>query len=62
MRQWTRWKAGFSAWSAPMAAHETMDTATEELCFVCGPCLDVINWTVSRAACVLLSEVKRVGW
>jgi hypothetical protein len=27
----------FSARSTPMAAHATMDTATEERCFLCGP-------------------------
>jgi hypothetical protein len=46
-RQWTGWKAMFSARFAPMAAHATMDTATEERCFLCGPCLDIIGRTFS---------------
>jgi hypothetical protein len=29
-----------------MAAHATMDTATEELCFLCGLCLDVSSRTI----------------
>jgi hypothetical protein len=37
MSQWTDWKAVFSARSAPMAAHATMDTATEEWHFLCCP-------------------------
>jgi hypothetical protein len=48
MRQWTGWKAVFSARSAPMAAHETKDIAIEERYFLCGPCLDIISRTVSK--------------
>jgi hypothetical protein len=33
----------FSARSAPMAAHATIDTATEERCFLFGPCLGFIK-------------------
>jgi hypothetical protein len=40
-RQWTGGKAMLSARSTTMAAHATMDTATEELCFLCCLCLDV---------------------
>jgi hypothetical protein len=36
----------FSVLSAPRAAHATMDT-TEEMCFLCGPCLYVISRIVS---------------
>jgi hypothetical protein len=39
VRQWTGWKTVFSVRSAPMAAHATTDTATEEWCFLCSPCL-----------------------
>jgi hypothetical protein len=38
----------FSARSAQMAAHATMDTETEGRCFLCGLCLDVISRTVSE--------------
>jgi hypothetical protein len=44
------WKAVFSARSALIAAHETIDTATEERCFQCGPCLDVISRTISECS------------
>jgi hypothetical protein len=50
MRQWTGWKAGFSAWSAPMAAQASVNTATEDRCFLCGPCLDVTSRTISGAS------------
>jgi hypothetical protein len=33
----------------PMFAHATMDTATEERYFLCGPCLDVISRTISES-------------
>jgi hypothetical protein len=33
-----------------MATHGTMDTATEERCFLCGPYLDVINRTVNECS------------
>jgi hypothetical protein len=39
-RQCTGWKEAFSA---PIAAHVTMDTATEEQCFLCGPCRGFIS-------------------
>jgi hypothetical protein len=51
-RQWTGWKAMFSARSASMAAHATMDTAKEERCFLCGPCLDVIGRAFSEFSSV----------
>jgi hypothetical protein len=35
----------FSARSAAITAHATMDTTTEERCFLCGPCLDVLRRT-----------------
>jgi hypothetical protein len=54
--QWIGWKAVFSAQSAPMAAHATTDTATEERCFLCCPCLDVLSRTISRAV-----ELTRSG-
>jgi hypothetical protein len=34
-----------SALSAPMAVRATMNTATVEWCFLCGPCQDVISTT-----------------
>jgi hypothetical protein len=40
----------FSARSAPIAAHATMDTVTEERCVLCGPCQDVISRTVSECS------------
>jgi hypothetical protein len=39
------------AFSAPMAARATMDAATEERCFLCGPCLEVISRTSSERQC-----------
>jgi hypothetical protein len=51
----------FSAQSAPIAAQDTMDTSTEQRCFLCGPCLDVIK-TISECRTVELSELERVGW
>jgi hypothetical protein len=36
----------FSAWSAPMAAHATIDSATGEPCFLCVLWRDLISWTV----------------
>jgi hypothetical protein len=47
MRRWTGWKAVFSARSAPMDAH-AMDTAIEELCFLCGSYLDVTSRIISE--------------
>jgi hypothetical protein len=47
--------------SAPMTAHAAMDTATEEQCFLCGPCLDVISSVISEYSAVECSEVERVG-
>jgi hypothetical protein len=35
-----------------------MDTATEERCFLFGPCLDVICRVISEFSAVQLSEVK----
>jgi hypothetical protein len=55
------WKAVFSARSVPMAAHETMDTATEGWCFLCGPCLDVISRTISVCSAVEYNGGERVG-
>jgi hypothetical protein len=46
-RQWTDWKAVFSVQSTSMAEHVTMNTATEELCFLCRPWLDILSRTVS---------------
>jgi hypothetical protein len=46
----------FSARSIPMAAHSKIDTATEERCFLCGPCLDVLNRSVSGESSVETSE------
>jgi hypothetical protein len=51
----------FSVQSAPMAAHATMDTATEELCFLCDPCIDGIRRTIGECSAVEVSEVNRVG-
>jgi hypothetical protein len=58
----------FSAWSVPMAAHATMEhvmpplsnnrTATDERCFLRGPCRDVISRTVSEES---VSGVESVG-
>jgi hypothetical protein len=58
--QWSKWEAVFSAQSAPMAMHATMDPAAEEQCFLCGPCLNVINRIVSgvQFSSVELSEVE----
>jgi hypothetical protein len=41
-----------------MAAHTTMDRATEERCFLCGTCLDVISRTISGASAVELKTVE----
>jgi hypothetical protein len=41
-----------------MAAHETMDTATVEQCFLCDPCRDMISWTANGASEVELSEME----
>jgi hypothetical protein len=46
----------FSARSAVMAAHARMDRATEERCFLCGPCLDIISRTIN-----VYSGVELVG-
>jgi hypothetical protein len=50
----------FSASFAQIAEHATMDTPTEERCFLCGPCLDVISSTIIESQCssVEWSEVK----
>jgi hypothetical protein len=40
----------FSARFALMTAHETMETATKERCFLCDPCLYVISRTISESA------------
>jgi hypothetical protein len=40
----------FSARPAPMAAHATMDTATEEQCFLCDPCLHILSRTIRVSA------------
>jgi hypothetical protein len=48
----------FSALSAPMAAHETMDAATEERCFLCCLCPDVISRTINECSAVEYSGVK----
>jgi hypothetical protein len=32
-----------------MAAHATMDTATDERCFLYGPCLDAISSAVQKS-------------
>jgi hypothetical protein len=53
-----------------MFAQQPLDTATEERCFMCDPCRDVINRTVSEVAsrkvtlALTLSEVKwsEVKW
>jgi predicted membrane protein len=50
-RQWTGWKTVFTALSEPMAAHSTMDTATEERCFLGGPCLYVISRAIRVSLC-----------
>jgi hypothetical protein len=59
--QWNGWKTAFSVRSAPMGANATMDTATDERCFVCGPCLDVITSSISECnaefTSVQMSEV-----
>jgi hypothetical protein len=60
MRQWTGWRAVFSARPSPMDAHARMNTATEERCFLCGPRLDVISSIIIGASAIQLSEV--VGW
>jgi hypothetical protein len=49
VRQWIGWKAMFSGWSLPMAAHATVDTATEERCFQRGPCREVVSGSKFRA-------------
>jgi hypothetical protein len=46
----------FSALSSPMAVHARMDTATEEPCFLYGPCRDVVCRAV-RASVVEWSEL-----
>jgi hypothetical protein len=51
-RQWTGWEAVFSARTAPMVAHATMDTAKEERCFLYGPFLNVMRRTISGASSV----------
>jgi hypothetical protein len=56
MRHWTGWKAVFSERSVPMAAHATMDTATEERCFLWGPCLHVKSRKISGASSVKLED------
>jgi hypothetical protein len=39
-----------------MAAHATMDAATEEQCFLYGPCLAVMSRTISGASSIERSE------
>jgi hypothetical protein len=41
-----------------MAAHATMNTETEERCFMCGPCLDVISRIISENKFVKCSAKK----
>jgi hypothetical protein len=41
-----------------MAARGTVGAATRERYFLCGPCLDVLNRTISGLIAVQLSEVK----
>jgi hypothetical protein len=41
-----------------MAAYATISTATEERCFLCSRCLDVISRTISECSAVQLSEVQ----
>jgi hypothetical protein len=48
----------FSERAAAVAAHATIDTVTEELCFLWGPCLDVISRTISGCSAVEYSGVK----
>jgi hypothetical protein len=57
-RQCTRWKAVFSARSAPMAAHATINTATGERCFLCGPCIHVISRQILVYSTVVCSAGK----
>jgi hypothetical protein len=42
----------------PMAEHATIGTATEEQCFLCGRCLNVVSRTISGANAVQGREVK----
>jgi hypothetical protein len=58
MHLWTSWRAVFSVLPAPMAVNVTMDTATEERCFLCGPCLDAISRTISELSGVQWREVS----
>jgi hypothetical protein len=62
----------FSVQSVPMAAHATMEyimpplsnnrNATEEQCFLCGPCQDVISRRVSEELLTQsVSEVESVS-
>jgi hypothetical protein len=39
----------FSARSAKMPMHATINTATEDRCFLCGPCLNVKSRTTSES-------------
>jgi hypothetical protein len=48
----------FSVPSGPISAHATMDTVTEELCFLYGPCLDVISRTIRGVSSVELGTVE----
>jgi hypothetical protein len=48
----------FSARSPAMTVHATVDTATEERCFLCSSCLDVISRTISEVQ-LSKSLVKR---
>jgi hypothetical protein len=49
----------FSARPTPTAVHATMDRVTEELCFLCGPCLDVTRKTISEESSVEFSQSEK---
>jgi hypothetical protein len=51
----------FSVRSPPMAVHATMDAATEELCFLCGPCLDITSRTINKCSAVQLVQLSEVS-
>jgi hypothetical protein len=48
----------FSGRSASIAGRATMDTATEERCFLGGPCLNVISSAIIVASSEELSTVQ----
>jgi hypothetical protein len=52
----------FPAWSAPMAAQATVDTATEERHFLRSSCLALIDRRIIVYSVVEYSRVERAGW